>query len=64
MQSAQLNGYLVEVGDDVIAGQLEMVGQVGGKHAVAAAGQQLGGSPDPSVAVQRHRDVDMVEEFR
>ena len=64
MQPAQFERDLVQVGDDVIAGQGQMLGDVGGQRAIAAAGQQLGGAADPSVAVQRHGHVDVVEELR
>jgi hypothetical protein len=63
MQTAKLDGNFVEVGDDVIAGQLEVVNQMGGQRAIAAAGQQLRGAPDAAVAMQRHRDLDVIQEL-
>ena len=64
MQTSELRRDLVQVGDDVIAGQSQMFGDVGGKRAIAAAGQQVRGTADPSVAVQLDRHVDVVEELR
>ena len=64
MQAAQLAGDRVEVGDDVVAGYLEVSGDMCGERAVAAAGEQLRTAAQPAVAVQRDRDLDVVEEFR
>ena len=64
MQPAQLERDLVDVGDDLIAGQAEVAGHVSGQRAVAAPGQQLRAAADPPVSVQRDRDVDVVKELR
>ena len=64
VHAAQLGRNRVEVGDQVIPGQVEMHGEVGRQLAVAAAGQQLSAAPDAAVAVQRHHHIDMVEELR
>jgi hypothetical protein len=47
----------------LIAGHRNVVGQVFGQRPVAPAGQQLGAAPDAAVAVQRHRDFDVLEEL-
>ena len=64
MLSAKLGRNVIEVGDDVIAGQLEVSGDMGGQRTVAPAGQQLRGAADPSVTVERHGDVDVIQELR
>ena len=64
MHAAQLAGDRIEVGDDVIAGHRDMPGQVCGEGAVAPTGEQLGAATQPAVAVQRDRDVDVVDELR
>ena len=64
MHAPQLAGDRVEVGDDVVAGHVDVPGDVCGERAVAAACEQLGTAAQPAVAVQRDRDVDVVEELR
>lgn len=51
MLTAELGRNFVEIGDDVIPGQVEMPGDVGGQYAVASTGQQLRGPADSPVAV-------------
>ena len=64
MQPAELERDLVDVGDDLIAGQVEVAGHVSGQRPVAASGQQLRAAADPPVSVQLDRDVDVHEELR
>ena len=63
MQAAQLARDRVQVGDDLVPRHLDVVRKVFGQCAIAAAGQQLGAAPDAAVSVQRHRDLDVVEEL-
>ncbi len=55
---------LVDVGDHVVAGNHDVMGDVSGKGAVASAHQQLGAAVHPAVPVQRYHDVDVIEEGR
>ena len=64
MQPAQFPGDLLEVGDEFIAGDDDVAREVRGQGAVAPSDQQLGAAAHAAVSVQRHHDVDVVEEVR
>src|ERR1700744_7714 len=63
MQAPQFRRDVVEVGDDLVAGQRDVAGQVVGQGAIAAAGQQLRAAADAAVAGQRYRGVHVVGEL-
>lgn len=52
VQSPQLRRDVVEVGDDPVAGDVDVRGEVRGQGPVASTGQQFGATPDAAIAVQ------------